>query len=114
MQNVPYAEFIAARRRAICERIDAAARLSGRDTSSVKLIAVSKTVGAPELVAAMEAGYDAFGENRPQELSRKLAALEELAAAEPDKTLVLSSNSDQHVELLEGLIDRKFDSPDEQ
>ena len=35
-----------------------------------------------------------------------LAALDELARANPDKTLVLISNSDQHVELLEGLVDR--------
>ena len=39
------------------------------------LVAVSKTVGVDEVVAAIDAGYRVFGENRPQELTRKLEGL---------------------------------------
>ena len=41
-------------------------------------MAVSKTVDVPQVLAAIEAGYRLFGENRPQELVRKLAALDEV------------------------------------
>ena len=49
---------------------------AGRDPSEVSAIAVSKTVDARTVRLAHAAGWDAFGENRPQELARKLAALE--------------------------------------
>lgn len=50
---------------------------SGRSAGAAQLLAVSKTVGIEETVAAIEAGYRLFGENRPQELVRKLSGLAE-------------------------------------
>lgn len=70
-----YQAFLAERRDAICGRIADAARRAGRDAGEVTLLAVSKTVGAEEVALARAVGYDCFGENRPQELTRKLAAL---------------------------------------
>src|SRR6185295_14041963 len=61
------------------QRIAAAARGSGRDPSAITLVAVSKEVDVEAVTAAMAAGQVDFGENRAQELARKVAAL----AAEP-------------------------------
>lgn len=70
-----YAVRIAERRGEIIERMNSALAVSGRAPGSAKLVAVSKTVGVGEVLAAMDAGYRIFGENRPQELNRKLDAL---------------------------------------
>ena len=70
-----YEAFLRSRRSEILERVAAAADRSGRDASEVEVIAVSKTVGADEVVDAIHAGWTRFGENRPQELGRKLEAL---------------------------------------
>lgn len=70
-----YADLIAQRRAAICERVDRALARAGRGADEVTVIAVSKTVGVDEVVAAIRAGYRVFGENRPQELVRKLSGL---------------------------------------
>ena len=70
-----YESFLLARRAEILERIDAAARRAGRPAADVEALAVSKTVGADEVLLARRAGWRAFGENRPQELGRKLEAL---------------------------------------
>ena len=72
-----YLEMITRRREAIMERVEAALDRAGRPADAARLVAVSKTVGVPETVAAIKAGYRHFGENRPQELSRKLAGLAE-------------------------------------
>ena len=48
-------------------RIAAACDRAGRDPSAVRLIAVSKTVPAERLRAAIAAGVETFGENRVQE-----------------------------------------------
>jgi pyridoxal phosphate enzyme (YggS family) len=56
----------------IRERIAAAARSSGRDPSSVRLIAVSKTFPVAAIREAFEAGHRDFGENRVQEALRKI------------------------------------------
>jgi len=61
----------------IRERIAAAAREANRDPSSVKLIAVSKTFDAPEILPVIEAGHRLFGENRIQEAKAKWPALKE-------------------------------------
>ena len=74
-----YREAVARRREAIMERVDAALARSGRKAGSVKVMAVSKTVDVPQVVAAIDAGYRFFGENRPQELVRKLEGLSVLA-----------------------------------
>ena len=72
-QAMDYRSFLAQRRAELLERIDQAARRAGRDTSEVSLLAVSKTVGDQEVALAHEVGYNLFGENRPQELKRKVA-----------------------------------------
>lgn len=72
-----YLEMIKGRREAIMERVEAALDRAGRPRGAARLVAVSKTVGVPETVAAIEAGYRHFGENRPQELARKIAGLAE-------------------------------------
>jgi hypothetical protein len=63
---------IAGRLTAIRERIDAAARSAGRDPSSVRLIAVSKTFPLAAIREAWAAGHRDFGENRVQEALRKI------------------------------------------
>lgn len=79
-----YSEFIAARRQQILERFYAALDAAGRPHDAARLIAVSKTVDVDEVLAAINAGYDLFAENRPQELARKVDALAQLAATTPE------------------------------
>ncbi len=74
-----YEAFLAEQRAAILDRVSDAASRASRSADEVELMAVSKTVGPDEVVAAWHAGYRSFGENRPQELTRKLTAL----AADP-------------------------------
>lgn len=64
----------------VLERIDTTARRAGRDPSAIALIAVTKTVGPEGVREAFAAGLRRFGENRAQELARKLASLDDLAA----------------------------------
>lgn len=61
-------------------RIEEACRRSGRDPSSVVLVAASKSQPTEALRAAWEAGHRVFGENRVQEAARKA---EDLAALDP-------------------------------
>ena len=56
-----------ARRRSVLDRIEQAAQRSGRDPSAISLVAVSKTVPAERLRAAVAAGLAVLGENRVQE-----------------------------------------------
>ncbi|MDO4436945.1 MAG: YggS family pyridoxal phosphate-dependent enzyme [Coriobacteriaceae bacterium] len=70
-----YAQRIAERRCEIVDRMTEALAASGRTLDQARLVAVSKTVGVPEVLTALDAGYRTFGENRPQELGRKLGAL---------------------------------------
>ncbi len=58
-------------RDAVLSRIEAAARRAGRDPGRVTLVAVSKTVPAARIRAAVEAGLDVLGENRVQEAEAK-------------------------------------------
>lgn len=74
-EDESYAAFLAERREEILQRIAEAAARAGRDPSEVELLAVSKTVDVPQVNLAWKAGYLAFGENRPQELVRKLKGL---------------------------------------
>ena len=69
---------IAGRLAAIRERIDAAARLAGRDPSSVRLVAVSKTFPIEAIREAWDAGQRDFGENRVQEALQKISASSDL------------------------------------
>lgn len=52
-------------------RVDAAAKAAGRAPGSVRLVAVSKTFAATELVPVLNAGQRRFGENRVQEADEK-------------------------------------------
>jgi PLP dependent protein len=69
---------IADRLAGIRERIDAAARSAGRDPSSIRLIAVSKTFPIDALREAYAAGQRDFGENRVQEALQKIASAADL------------------------------------
>jgi PLP dependent protein len=66
---------IGSRVSAVRSRIDAAARHAGRDPSEVRLVAVSKGFPAHAIVEALHAGVIDFGENRAQELARKMETL---------------------------------------
>ena len=74
-EELAYERFLRARRAEILERVEAAASRAGRRGADVEALAVSKTVGADEVLLAWRAGWRSFGENRPQELGRKLEAL---------------------------------------
>ena len=65
---------IPANHKAVRARLDAAARAAGRDPSSVRLIAVSKTFSLDYVRAAAAAGQQDFGENRVQEALQKIEA----------------------------------------
>jgi PLP dependent protein len=58
---------LSAARRRVLDRIADAAGRAGRDPAGVTLVAVSKTVPAERLVAAVEAGLMLLAENRVQE-----------------------------------------------
>lgn len=73
----PTAEEIAGRLREVEGRIGEAAGRAGRDPEAVRIVAVTKTFGAPTVEAAVQAGLTAIGENRAQELLEKAVALEE-------------------------------------
>ncbi len=62
----------------IRQRIEAACARSGRSQSAVKLIAVSKTVNALQVRAAINAGVTILGENRVQEAEPKMSELSDL------------------------------------
>ena len=70
-----YLAFLERRRAEICDAVSEACRHAGRDVGEVELMAVSKTVGVDEVELAWQAGWRLFGENRPQELTRKLAGI---------------------------------------
>ncbi len=59
----------------IQKRIDQAARKSDRTGQDIRLIAVSKTVDIDQAQAVFDIGIRDFGENRSQELKRKLEAI---------------------------------------
>jgi pyridoxal phosphate enzyme (YggS family) len=63
---------------AVRARIERAAVAAGRDPSSVRLVAVSKTKSAEAVREAFAAGQRAFGENYAQELAAKAEALADL------------------------------------
>ena len=81
--NERYAAFVDERRRRIMERVEAACARAGRAADEVVVEAISKTVDEGAVAAAMQAGYAAFGENRPQELVHKLAAFAEAGVEAP-------------------------------
>jgi len=64
---------IASRYEAVRRQVADAADCAGRDVGDVSIIAVTKTVGIPEIGAAIAAGMRDFGENRTQEFVGKQA-----------------------------------------
>ena len=66
---------------AVRDRIAGAARTAGRDPDEITLVAVSKEVDVDAVIAAFGAGQRDFGENRAQELERKVEALSGLVPA---------------------------------
>jgi PLP dependent protein len=68
-------EVIAANLAAVRGRIEAAARIAGRASDGVTLVAVSKTNPASAVRAALAAGQRVFGENRVQEALEKFPGL---------------------------------------
>jgi len=65
---------IADRLATIRERISTAARSAGRDPSSIRLVAVSKTFPIDAIREAYAAGQRDFGENRVQEALQKIGS----------------------------------------
>jgi PLP dependent protein len=70
---------IATRLKTVREAIDAAARRSRRDASSIRLVLASKMQPASAIRAAWKAGARDFGENYVQEAVSKRAELHDLA-----------------------------------
>jgi len=67
---------------AIHERLARAARRVGRNPDEIKLMAVTKTFPAEQIVEAYAAGQRLFGENRVQEFAEKVGRLAQLRDAE--------------------------------
>ena len=61
-------------------RIEAATKRAGRDSPSVKLVAVTKTVDVERIREAAAAGAVIFGENRVQEAKEKIEKLGNIAS----------------------------------
>jgi PLP dependent protein len=59
----------------ISHKIIEAAGRAGRTAGDVRLVAVSKTVGADAIKEALEAGQKIFGENRVQEALEKISEI---------------------------------------
>jgi pyridoxal phosphate enzyme (YggS family) len=66
---------LAQRFQSVTQKIEAAARAAQRDSSSVHLLAVSKTFEASQVEAIFHKGQRAFGENYVQEAVVKIDAL---------------------------------------
>ena len=66
------AAVIAAARDRIQDCIERACERTGRHPADVRMIAVSKTISADRLRAAISVGIDTFGENRVQEAADKV------------------------------------------
>ncbi|HET6363532.1 MAG TPA: YggS family pyridoxal phosphate-dependent enzyme [Nitrospirota bacterium] len=64
----------------VTDRIASAAKSSGRDLSSVKLVVVTKTVGVDRIREAVDAGASILGENRVQEAKEKIEKLGPIAS----------------------------------
>jgi pyridoxal phosphate enzyme (YggS family) len=77
MDQNTMADGLAARLSEVRRDIDAAARAAKRQAADVKLVAVTKTVPAHVIEAAIAAGQRLFGENRVQEAQGKWPALKQ-------------------------------------
>lgn len=68
-------EAIALRVRAILAKIERAAARAGRSPASIRLVAATKSVSAPRIREAVEAGVRILGESRLQEALPKIEAI---------------------------------------
>jgi pyridoxal phosphate enzyme (YggS family) len=64
----------------VTDRIASAAKRSGRDLSSVKLVVVTKTIDVNRIREAVDAGALVLGENRVQEAKEKIERLGPIAS----------------------------------
>ncbi|MEL7667444.1 MAG: YggS family pyridoxal phosphate-dependent enzyme [Actinomycetota bacterium] len=85
---------IAERYEQVRRRVRDAADCAGRDPADITIVAVAKTVGPPEVRAAIAAGVIDFGENRVQEFVAKHGLFPE---ARWHFIGTLQSNKAQHV-----------------
>ena len=90
---------IAANLQNIQDRISSAALACGRDAASVRLVAVSKTRPAGDVIQAYRAGQLLFGENYVQELVAKAAEV-----AEPVEWHFIGHLQSNKVKLLAGIV----------
>lgn len=74
-ETAPGLEELSQRLAEVRRSIEASARRAGRDTSEIKLIAVSKTHPTETLRRAIEVGVTELGENRVQEADEKISEL---------------------------------------
>ncbi len=74
--DAAYETHLRERRDWVLAQIKEACDRAGRSPDDVEMVCVSKTVGPDEVRAAARVGFEHFAENRPQELVRKLSALE--------------------------------------
>jgi pyridoxal phosphate enzyme (YggS family) len=63
--------------KSVMERIGNAAAKAGRDSSEIKLVAVTKRVEPERIINAMSLGVNTFGENYAQEFRDKFKVLEQ-------------------------------------
>jgi len=77
----PTGERLLANLGEVRERIAAAAARSGRSAEAIRLVAVTKSAPEDLVRLLVEAGQKDIGENRPQQLRRRAAAMEGLGIA---------------------------------
>ena len=75
--DMSVADTIAANAANVRERLMRAAERAGRDPSTIRLVAVSKTFPETHVRAAASAGVTELGENRVQEALRKMEAIDD-------------------------------------
>src|SRR5262245_38622149 len=78
MESAPPSIDVQTNLRMVLDSIEQAAQKAGRSGKSVKLVAVSKTIGEEPIRQAVAAGAIALGENKVQEASSKRPLLSEL------------------------------------
>jgi hypothetical protein len=62
------------------QRIAAASQRAGRSAGAIRLVAVTKSVGAEEVQALLELGVTDFGESRPLQAREKLERFRQMAS----------------------------------
>jgi PLP dependent protein len=78
MESAPPSIDVQTNLRMVLDSIERAAQKASRSGSSVRLVAVSKTIGVEHIRQAVAAGAMALGENKVQEASSKQPLLSEL------------------------------------